>query len=178
MRDLTLALAAAAVLAIPGAAAADGGYVGLGVGPVVRLDDWPSQFRVEEEIGYYVDGEPRGFYLSFAPSQSWGADWWVLVFPLRLGASLDIFRTSDVSFQVGPTGSLGVALNNEFSGSLDPVVWFHLSFALMLRLLVADDRLAITLQPVGFEFAFSDTGTRYGVEAIRFVGVFGIQYYF
>ena len=177
MRDRALAIVACAVLAIPGAAAADGGYVGLGVGPAVRLDDWPTQFRVEEEIGYYIDGEPRGFYLSFAPSQSWGADWWVIVLPLRLGASFDLFHSDDVSFQVGPTGSLGLALSNVFSSSADPDVWFHLSFALMLRLVVMEDRLAFFLQPVGFEFALSDT-VRYGVEAIRFVGDFGVQYYF
>ncbi len=177
MRRTLTACAVLATLALPNAAAAEGGYAGIGVGPAVHMDDWPTQVRVEQEIGYFVSGSPRGFYLAFAPSQSWGNDWWILVFPLRLGGIFDLYRGSDVSFQIGGTGTLGVAVSDQFNNSSDPDPWFHLSFGLVLRLLVMNDRLGIYVRPVEFEFGIGDTG-RFGNEGIRYVLAGGIQYFF
>jgi len=172
-----LALVAVLCAAIPSTAAAQSVYVGAGVGPAVNMDDWPNQVRIELEIGAYFGGGPRGFFLSFAPAQSWGNDWWVLVFPLRLGAMFDIFRNADVSVQLGPTGAVGLALSDQFNTGDRPDLWFHFSVAFMLRILLMNDRLAIYLRPVGFEFAIGDTG-RYGNEAIRYLAGAGINYYF
>ena len=177
MRRLLLTAAVLATLAAPSVAAAEGGYVGVGAGPAVHLDDWPTQVRVEQEIGYFFSGSPRGFYLAFAPSQSWGNDWWVLVFPLRLGGPFDLFRNSDVTFQLGGTGTLGVAVTDQFNNGTDPDVWFHLSFGLLLRLMLLRERLGIYIRPVEFEFGIGDT-RRFGNEGIRYVLVGGIQYFF
>jgi len=177
MRHLGAALVALALTLVPTAALAEGTYVGIGGGPAVLLDDWPTQFRVEEEIGLYVSGAPRGFYLSFAPSQSWGNSFWALVFPLRLDANFDLYRSRDVAFQLGPTGSVGFALSNGFNIHADPDPWFHLSFAFALRLLLADERVALYIRPVGFEFAIGDS-PHFHTEAVRYVAAFGVQFYF
>jgi len=161
----------------PNIAAADGAYVGVGLGPAVRMDDWPNQLRVEQEIGVFVSGGTTGFFVSFAPSQSWGNDWWILVFPVRIGGTFDLFRNSNVGIQLGGTGTLGVALSDQFNNRRDPDPWFHLSFALLGRILLANDRLAIYLRPVGFEFGIGD-GRCCGDEGVRYVAAAGIQYYF
>jgi len=169
-------LVVAISLALPSIAAAQSPYVGIGVGPAVRLDDWPTQVRVEQEIGVFFNREPTGFFLGFAPSQSWGSDWWILEFPVRLGGLVRIYDSRDVTFALGGTGTLGVAVSDQFDTRDDPDPWFLMSFAFVLRLMFGRD-FAIYLRPVGFEFAFSDTG-RYGNEAIRYVAVGGIQYFF
>ena len=174
---LPVILCVAASVAIPSSAAAQGGYVGVGLGPGVRLDDWPNQIVVEQEIGYFVSGEPRGFYIAFAPSQSWGNDWWVLVFPVRLGGTFDIFHNSDISVQLGGTGTLGFALSDQYNNGRDPDPWFHLSFALLGRLLLMNDRFAIYVRPVGFEFGIGDSRCCQD-EGVRYVATAGIQYYF
>lgn len=174
---LLAALCAIGLSLAPSTASAQSMYLGVGIGPAIRLDDWPNQFRIEEEIGWYFGDGPRGFYLGFSPSQSFGAGFWVLVFPLRLGGMFDIFHNSDVTFQLGPTGSLGVAASNTFDvPGRDADAWFHLSFAFMLRLLVADERVALYVQPVGLEFAIGDS-FYFGNEAIRYVLVGGAQFY-
>jgi hypothetical protein len=184
VRPAPRALLGAAALAIalgalaPSAASAQGAYVGIGLGPAVRIDDFPNQFRVEQEIGIYVSGEPRGFFLSFAPSQSWGAGWWILSFPLRLGGMFDIHRGRDFTFQLGPTGTVGFAVSDQFDtprNDADP--WFQLSFGAALRFLFLRETLAFYVRPLDFVFSISDTG-RYGNEAIRYVLAAGIQYYF
>jgi hypothetical protein len=47
----------------------------------------------------------------------------------------------------------------------------------MLRFLVADERVAFYVQPLGFEFAIGDAGPIFGNEAIRYVLVGGAQFY-
>ena len=167
----------AAALAAPSAASAQGAYVGVGVGPAVRIDDWPTQIRVEQEIGFFVNRSPRGFYIAFAPSQSWGDDFWILVFPVRLGGVFDLFRGRDVAFQIGGTGTLGFGLSNPFNVRRDPDPWFHLSFGLILRVLFANERVGVYLRPVDFEFAIGDSPW-YGREAIRYVLAGGLQFFF
>ncbi len=164
-------------MAAPGVAAAEGGYVGVGLGPAARIDDWPNQLRVEEEIGVFVDGGTTGFFIGFAPSQSWGTNWWVLVFPVRLGGTFELFRNSDLGVQFGATGTLGIAITDQFDNGRDPDPWFHLSFGVLARVLLLDDRLAIYLRPLGFEFGIGD-GSCCGTEGVRFEGALGVQYYF
>lgn len=176
-RPFALVAVMLASLALPSLAAAEGAYLGVGVGPAVHMDDWPTQVRVEQEIGYFVSGSPRGFYVAFAPSQSWGNDWWVLVFPVRLGGVFDLYRGSDVSFQLGGTGTLGVAITDQFGGGRDPDAWFHLSFGLLLRLMLLNDRLGIYLRPVEFEFGIGESGA-WGNEGIRYILCGGIQWFF
>jgi len=163
-------------VALPSAAAAQSAYVGVGAGPAVRMDDWPTQGRVEQEIGVFFNRRPTGFYLGFAPSQSWGNDWWILTFPLRLGGLAQIYESRDLTFALGGTGTVGFALSDQFDTRDDPDPWFHFSFAFILRLMFGSN-FAIYLRPVGFEFAFGDTG-RFGNEAIRYVAAGGIQYFF
>ncbi|HJL16314.1 MAG TPA: hypothetical protein RMH99_11695 [Sandaracinaceae bacterium LLY-WYZ-13_1] len=172
-----LLLAVALGVLTPNEASAQGGFFGAGVGPAIRIDDAPNQFRLELEIGYYVEGRPRGFFLSFAPAQSYGADWWILTFPLRLGGVFDIVRNRDFTFQIGPTGTVGFAVSDRFDSPRDPDPWFHFSFGLALRFLVLQEKLAFYLRPVDFEFFIGDTNP-FGNEMIRYVLVGGVQFYF
>lgn len=163
---------------VPARASAQGAYVGIGVGPAVRIDDFPNQFRVEQEIGYYVSNRPRGFFLAFAPSQSWGAGWWILSFPLRLGGMFDLHRSRDFTFQLGPTGTIGFAVSDQFdTPRTDPDLWFQLSVGVALRFLVLRERLAFYLRPLDFVFSIGDSYS-WGHEAIRYVLAAGIQYHF
>lgn len=166
---------AAAVLAPTTVAKADP-YVGIGLGPALRLDDWPNQIRVEQEIGYSFDGR-GGFFLSFAPMQSWGADFWVLALPLGIGGLFDIFRNSDVTFQLGPMGHIGFAIADNFDRD-DPDAWFYFGGNFLLRLLILDDRLGIYVKPVGLEFGVGDGTRRFGDLVARYYLSGGIQYYF
>lgn len=166
---------AIAVLAPTTVAKADP-YVGIGLGPTLRLDDWPNQVRVEQEIGYSFGGR-GGFFLSFAPMQSWGADFWVLALPLGIGGLFDIFHNSDVTFQLGPMGHIGFAIADNFDRD-DPDAWFYFGGNLMLRLLVLDDRLGIYVKPVGLEFGAGDGSRRFGDIVARYYFSGGIQYYF
>lgn len=153
-------------------------YVGIGLGPAVGIDNMPNQVRVEQEIGLTFGGRD-GFFLAFAPYQSWGADFWVLDFDARLGGTADIFHNNDVRFQIGGAGTVGVAISDFFNSGRDTDVWFHFSGGLLLRLLVMSDRLAIYLRPVTFEFFIGESNIPgWGNEAIRYVAVGGVQYYF
>ena len=173
---LTFVLAVSA----PAAAEAQGAYIGGGVGPAVQIDDAPTQFRIELEIGYYFTGRPRGFFLAFSPAQSYGRGWGIFTFPLRLGAMFDLHRSRDFTFQLGPTGTVGFALSNWFDNRRDLDAWFHLSVSFGLRFLVLNERLAIFIRPVEFEFFVGDAYYTDGWdrEAIRYVAVAGIHYHF
>ena len=174
---VVVSLVAAILLGGPISKAAADPFVGIGLGPAIRIDDWPYQVRVEQSIGYSFDGH-GGFYLSFAPSQSWGNDFWTLVFPLGLGYDFQLLRNRDLTLQLGPGGTVGFALSDDFNSGRDVDPWFHLSVHFGLRLLVLQERLAIYLRPVGLEFAFGDDRPPfYGVDA-RYFLVGGIQYYF
>lgn len=144
--------------------------MGVGVGPAVRLDDWPTQFRFEFDVGYYFENRPEGFFLAFSPAASFAENFYVFTFPLRLGYMFTIYRGRDVSFQLGPTGTLGLAVTGLIDPSTDPVAWFHFSLAFGARVLLADDTVAIYLRPLDFEFAFTD-----GADAIRYLLVGGVQ---
>ena len=165
-----------AVLLSPAAAAADP-FVGIGLGPTIRLDHWPNQVRVEQSIGYSFEGR-SGFFLSFAPYQSWSNSFWILSFPLGLGAHFDVFHNDDFTFQLGPMGTVGLALSNHFNDGRDVDPWFHVSFAFVLRLLLMDDRLGIYIKPAGFELAFGDSNRMHGEIDGRYFLTGGIQYYF
>lgn len=167
-------------LAAPSAASAQGGlYAGGGIGPAVSVDDWPTQFRFEEEIGYYVDGVPSGFFLGFAPSQSFGADYWLLTFAPRFGYMLEIYRGRDVGFQLGPTGTIpGIALGNFFDANRDVDVYFHFSFSLALRLLLDGGKIVLYLRPLEFEFAFGSSHLPWVDDGrARYVLQLGVQFH-
>lgn len=179
-RSIVAAAVAAVVMAIALPASAQvSPYVGIGVGPAIRIDDMPNQVRVEQEIGLTFGGRD-GFFLAFAPYQSWGADWWVLDFDARLGGIADLYHGRDVRFQLGGSGTVGFAISDDFNGrSSDADFWFHLSGGLLLRLVILDDRLAIYLRPVTFEFFIGDSPRGgWNNEAIRYVAAGGVQYYF
>ena len=155
------------------------GYFGVGVGPALRIDDWPNQVHIEAELGYYFSGRANGFFIAFAPTQSWGQDFWVLRFPFRLGGMINIVRQRDFTFQLGPTGTIGFAASDHFDNGRDPDPWFHLSIAFMLRFLVANERIAFYIKPAELEFAIGDTGGGwYGNEAVRYILTGGAQFYF
>ncbi|MGE0788272.1 MAG: hypothetical protein AB7S26_21545 [Sandaracinaceae bacterium] len=181
LRNVLFALGFGAfgMLAAAPASAQVSPYVGIGIGPAITIDDFPNQVRVEQEIGLTF-GHRDGFYLSFNPAQSWGNDFWMLVFPVGLGGTADLFHNRDVRFQIGGGGTVGVAISDRFdTPGTDPQIWFHLTVGGLVRLLVLDDRLAIYLRPVSFEFAIADRATfGWGNEAIRYFLAGGIQYYF
>lgn len=155
------------------------GYFGVGVGPALRIDDWPNQVHIEAELGYYFSGRANGFFIAFAPTQSWGDEFWVLRFPFRLGGMINIVRQRDFTFQLGPTGTIGFAASDHFDNRRDPDPWFHLSIAFMLRFLVANERIAFYIKPAELEFAIGDTGGGwYGNEAVRYILTGGAQFYF
>lgn len=174
----------ALLLLAPSVVAAQGGfYVGGGLGPAVGIDGWPTQVRLEEEIGYYFEGRPEGFFLSFAPSQSFSDDVFVLTFAPRAGYLWNLFRNDDLAFQLGPSGTIGLAVAGCYDDVCDADAYFHFSFSLLLRALIAGDRLAIYLRPLEFEFAFGD-GVNILTErdiwadhAIRYVLEGGVQFH-
>ncbi len=171
---LAIVLAAMA----PAPAAAQGGfYVGAGVGPAVGIDDWPTQFRIEEEIGFYVDEQPSGFFFAFTPSQSFGADYWALTFAARFGYMLDIYRGRDIGFQLGPTVTVpGIGLGSFFDSMRDVDVYFHFSVALAVRLMLDSGKIAIYVRPVDFEFGFGDGHLPFSDDSVaRYVLVAGVQ---
>ena len=171
---LALALTIGA-LATPSSARAQG-YWGVGIGPAVRIDDWPNQFRFEMEVGFFTD-DHRGFFLSFAPAHSFSRNFWVWALDLRLGFLFDVFRNDDVTFQLGPTGTVGFAVSDEFDTLRDPDPWFHLSIGFMMRFLVLNETLGFYLRPLDFEFAIGDS-PRFFNEAIRYLLTGGFQLYF
>lgn len=179
-RALGAALALVTALAASTASAQGPLYVGFGLGPAVRIDDWPTQIRLEEEIGYYVEGRPSGFFVAFAPSQSFGADYWLLTFAPRFGYMFELYRSDDVAFQLGPTGTIpGIAIGNLFDVDRDADVYFHLSFSLALRLLLDRGLIAIYLRPVELELGFGDGHPPWGDDSgVRYVLQGGVQFHF
>lgn len=175
----TLALTALA----PGSASAQGGfYLGAGLGPAARIDDWPTQFRLEQELGYYFDGRPEGFFLGFTPSQSFSDHFWILTFAPRAGYMFGLFRGDGFAFQLGPTGTVGLGVAGCYGDSeCDADAYFHFSVALMLRLLLADETVALYVRPLEFEFAFGDGvdggRDRWDDHAVRYVLAGGVQFH-
>lgn len=164
----------AALLAFaPSTASAQGGfYLGVGIGPAVHMDDWPTQVRLEQEIGYYFDGRPRGFFIAFAPSQSFANEMWILTFAPRFGYMFNVYENRDLTFQLGPAGTIpGIAVAGCFEDRCRTDALFHFSFSFLMRLLLANDRLAIYVRPVEFEFAFGD------YDAFRYVLEGGVQFH-
>lgn len=175
MRSTALLLSTLLLASLTTEASAQDVYVGVGLGPAVGIRAFPTQFRIEEEIGLTFGGEDHdGFFLSFAPAQSFDANSWALIFPLRFGATTSIFRTDDLTFQIGGMGELGFALAR--SGSYGPDAGFHLGAGALLRVLLMENRLAIFLRPVGFEFTIGENGYN-GGWATRWVAALGVQYY-
>lgn len=170
-------LAAALLMSAPGTASADL-YLGFGAGPAFNIDTWPTQLRVEFEIGYYFDRQPEGFFLGFAPSASFFANEWILVFPLRLGGMFTVFRNRNAAFQLGPTGTIGFAATGCYEDRCNAKPWFHFSIAFMMRVLFANERVAFYLRPVEFEFGFGDDRRYWDDDAIRYVICGGFQFYF
>lgn len=136
-----------------------------------------TQFRIEEEIGFYVDEQPSGFFFAFTPSQSFGADYWALTFAARFGYMLDIYRGRDIGFQLGPTVTVpGIGLGSFFDSMRDVDVYFHFSVALAVRLLLDSGRIAIYVRPVDFEFGFGDGHLPLSDDSVaRYVLVAGVQ---
>ena len=168
-RWLPFTMLALAILLPTGVARADP-YVGIGIGPTVQVDDWPTQVRVEQEIGYSFDGN-HGFFLSFAPSQTWSNNYWMLAFPLGIGGLFEVYRNSNIELQLGPMGTVGVAIANDFDRSdRDTDVWFHFSGAFMLRIMLMRGRFGIYVKPVGFEFGA-------GARSVRGYGNFDARYF-
>jgi hypothetical protein len=160
----------------PSSASAQGGgfYLGFGLGPAFRLDDWPTQLRVEFDVGYYVEGRPEGFFLAFSPSASFFADFAIGVFPLRLGYMFTVYRGSDITFTLGPTGTIGFALDGCTDRDCGTSAFFHFSVAFALRLLFANDTIAAYIRPVDFEFAFTDNPNN---DRIRYILTGGLQFH-
>ena len=178
-RPILIGALALASLVFPASARADP-YVGVGIGPTLNLDSWPNQVRVEQEVGYFFEGR-GGFFLSFAPVQSWGADFWTIAIPLGIGALFDIYRNDDVALQLGPMGRIGVAISGEFDlGDRDVDAWFYFGANFMIRLMVLEDQLGIFLKPVGLEFGVGDGDARrgHGNFVARYYLSGGIHYYF
>lgn len=172
---LALALALAATL-LPAAAEAQGGFfLGVGLGPAVGIEDSPTQVRFSEEIGYYFEGRPEGFFLSFNPNQSFGDDRFVLVLPARLGYMFEIYENQDLAVQIGPSGTVGFAIA-DLSNVSDAGFYFHFDIGATARLLLADGLYTIYLRPFDFDFGFGggdfqpDFFARYIFEA-------GIQFH-
>jgi hypothetical protein len=170
---------AIALALAPSAASAQGGlYVGFGLGPALQIDEdynWPTQLRIEEEIGYYFDDRPEGFFIGFAPSQSFLRDFYVIIFAPRFGYMINLVRNRDITFQLGPAGTIpGIAIAGPTCSApgCDAEVFFHFSFSFMMRLLVAQQRVAIYLRPVEFEFAFGD-----GLDSFRYILEGGFQFH-
>lgn len=154
-------------------------YVGGGIGVGVNIDSWPTQFRLEQEIGYYIDDRPEGFFFAFAPSQSFGDSWWVITFAPRFGYMFGLYENRDLKFQLGPAGTIpGIAIydNDRFNDNTAGVA-FHFSFSLLLRLLLLQDHLAIYVRPTEFEFAVGDSYLT-GGDAVRYVFETGVQWHF
>lgn len=186
MRGRLFAIAIA-ILSIPSAGAAQGGlYVGGGIGPAVRIDDWPTQVRLEQEIGYYFDNRPEGFFIGFAPSQSFADSVWILTFAPRFGYMFNLFRGSGITFQLGPTLTIpGLAVLGCYDArACDAEAYFHFSFSFMARVLLMSDHLAVYLRPLEFEFAFGDglgpsgASDPWDEDAFRYVLEGGIHYHF
>lgn len=178
---LLVPLAIVFALLVPDRAMAQRVYLGAGLGPAIRMDDAPNQFRFELEVGAYFDRRPTGFFLAFSPAQSYGAGVGIWTFPLRLGGMFDVYRSNDFTFQLGPTGTVGFALSDRFDTNGWLHGWFHMSVAFMLRFLLMDEKLAIFVRPVEFEFFVGDAGDdggRWNHDAIRYVLTAGIHYHF
>lgn len=173
---LVAAVLASVALLAPNEASADP-YIGIGIGPTLSLDHWPHQVRVEQEIGYSFGGR-SGFFLSFAPSQSWGNDFWLLTFPLGIGGLFDVVTNRNFVFQLGPMGTVGFALSNHFDDGRDLDPWFHFGFNFMLRFLVANNRLGIYVKPIGLEFGVGDSHRGHGSFDGRYYLAGGIHFYF
>jgi len=163
-------------VAAPDRVAAEGGgfYVGGGLGPAAHAQGWPTQIRLEEEIGYYVEGKPEGFFVGFAPSQSFLGNQWVLTFAPRFGYMLSLYRGESVTFQLGPTGTIpGVAIQGCYGPPACGVgAYFHFSVSLMARVLFADEHVGVYVRPAEVEFAFGR------LTAIRYVLEAGVSYHF
>ena len=176
-----LGLAIASAVLSPSRAEAQGGfYVGVGAGPAVQLHSWPTQLRLEQEIGYYFEGRPEGFFLAFTPTESFFRDVWILTFAPRAGYMFNLFQSRSVTFQLGPTGTIpGLALVGCYGGNhCDAKPYFHFSFSLMLRLLFDCGRIGVYLRPVGFEFAFGDPQLTWHGSAYRYLLDAGMQFHF
>ncbi len=170
----------AALLIGPGDASAQAGfYVGGGLGPAVRVDDWPTQFRIEEEVGYFIEDRPSGFFLAFAPSQSFASDYWLLTFAPRFGWLFDLYRGRDVGFQLGPTVTIpGIAIGNFFGVDRDVDAYFHFAVSFAVRLLLDAGHVAVYLRPLEFEFGFGDGHLPFTDDSgTRYVLTVGVQYH-
>lgn len=178
-RHVQALLVLATVILMPAGIAKADPYVGVGLGPALRLDDWPNQVRVEQEIGFSFDRR-GGLFVSFAPMQSWGSDFWVLAFPVALGGFFDLFHNSDFTFQLGPVGHVGFAISDDFGRNRDVDPWFYFGGSFAARLLLFDDQLGIYVKPVGLEFGAGDGDARrgHGNFVARYYLSGGVHYYF
>ena len=153
---------------------AGGFYVGGGIGPAVHIEGWPTQFRLEEEIGYYVFDRPEGFFVAFAPYQSFASGWTLALAP-RFGWMFNLYRR-DLTFQLGATvtipGFAGAGCDVAPFGCGSADAFFHFSPSIMARLLILEEHLAIFFRPLEFEVAIGRYNT------VRYVLTAGVHYHF
>jgi hypothetical protein len=149
-----------------------GFYVGGGIGPAVHIEGWPTQFRFEEEIGYYVFDRPEGFFLAFTASESFASGWAITLAP-RFGWMFNLYRR-DVTFQLGPTITIpGFAVAGcDVPGCGQADAFFHFSPSIMARLLLLEEHLAIFFRPLEVEVAIGRYNT------VRYVLTAGVYYHF
>jgi hypothetical protein len=146
-----------------------GAYVGLGIGPAVHVQTWPTQFRVEEEIGYFFDGRPEGFFIAFTASQAFGGDFYTFVFAGRFGYFFNFYRR-DFTFQIGPVGAVPGFAMAPITNNVN--AHFHFALGLQARLLLMEEKLAIYVRPLEFEFGIGS------LIGIRYVLTAGAQFAF
>lgn len=153
-----LAVVGAVAASVPATAEAQGFFVNLGGGPAIRLDDWPTQARFEEDLGWHFDGRPFGFYIALAFSQSFSDEGgagvgYMFTFSPRFGYDIPVVRSRDVSFVLNPSGTFGLGVGG-FSDAGDANAYFHMTYNFDLKLLFSRNRWGIFLRPVGFEIGF------------------------
>lgn len=187
MRALVRILAGASLVAAlfgtsPTEAEAQGFFVNLGGGPAFRLDDWPTQARFEEDLGWHFDGRPFGFYIALAFSQSFSDEGnlaYLFTFAPRFGYDIPVVRGRDVSFVLNPSGTFGLGVAGVTCNGCDAAALFHMTYNFDLKLLFSRNRWGLYLRPVGIEVGVGRRGgTPFGGDDafVRYDLVFGFVF--
>lgn len=175
---LSLSLAGGVLAATPSVAEAQKFFVSFGGGAGVRLENWPTQLRLEQDFGFHVRSEPEGFFISFAPSQSFLNDTYMFTFSPRFGFDIAVVRKRKFRFLLTPSITVpGLGVGGNTCDRCDAYAFFHMSYNFDIKFLFGPRAVwGFYIRPVGFEVGIADN--RFGPNDVfvRYDTMFGLVF--
>jgi len=139
-------------------------FASFSIGPAIKVDDVPSQFKMIQEVGYHFWGGAEGPAFGGAISQSFGDSGNVDYFTFSLGPKFwwDFALVSGLGLYLSPFAELGYALvNASFRGNDTTNHFLHMQYGIEGKLVI-NNRGLVFFRPFSMDFFIGEFfGVRY-----------------